>query len=262
MFPSQEQTLATATRMLRNWLERGESPVVLGWRLGKAQELLHHLLSDGFEVVAEEGIYQAVEAYREGGVNFPGRVTAFNGHWPDGTVALFPPGRSSSVLNGYRYQRTMELTGWAVSDNRHHWRRPADSSLPFSDHADYNDLLSYVETGETPGGSTRYTASPTSPPSSVRWATRRCTWTARVAAWDFRWGCCRWRERLYPLYPLFDMDLSAVPCLDGQRAVFQQSHADDRLSWGFHHFNTDKLPVPGRYSSIDRQWNYIAICEG
>ena len=145
IFPSQEQTLATASRMLSAWLSRGERPVVLGWRLGKAQELLHHLLSDGFGVVAEEGIYDAVEAYREGGVHFPGQVTAFNGHWPDGTVALFPPGRSSRALSGYRYQRTMELTGWAASDSRHHWRRPADSSLPFSDHADFNDLLGYVE---------------------------------------------------------------------------------------------------------------------
>lgn len=144
-FPSQEQTLATATRTLRTWLDRGERPVALGWRLGKAQELLHHLLSDGFEVVAESGIYGAVEAYREAGVEFPGRVSPFDGHWPDGTVALFPPGRSVQAIREYRHIKTMELTGWAVSDSHHHWRRPADASLPFSDHADYNDLLSYVE---------------------------------------------------------------------------------------------------------------------
>ena len=144
-FPSQEQTLATATRTLRAWLDRGERPVALGWRLGKAQELLHHLLSDGFEVVAESGIYQAVEAYREAGVEFPGRVFPFDGHWPDGTVALFPPGRSVQAIREYRHIKTMELTGWAVSNSHHHWRRPADASLPFSDHADYNDLLSYVE---------------------------------------------------------------------------------------------------------------------
>ncbi len=145
VFPPQEQTLATATRVVRTWLDRGERPVVLGWRLGKAQELLHHLLSDGFEVVVERGIYDAVEAYREGGVNFPGEISPFNGPWPDGTVALFPPGRSSRELQGYRYRRTMELTGWAVSDSRHSWRKPTDSSMPFSDHADYNDLLAYVQ---------------------------------------------------------------------------------------------------------------------
>ena len=145
VFPPQEQTLATASQVVRAWLSRGERPVALGWRLGKAQELLHHLLSDGFEVVAEPRIYEAVEAYREAGTEFPGRVSAFDGHWPDGTVALFPPGRSSQSLKEYRYQRTIEMTGWAVSETRHHWRRPADASLPFSDHADYNDLLAYVE---------------------------------------------------------------------------------------------------------------------
>ncbi len=144
-FPSQEQTLATASRTLRAWLSRGERPVALGWRLGKAQELLYHLLADGFEVVAEPGIYQAVEAYREGGVSFPGRVASFDGHWPEGAVALFPPGRRSPSLSGYRRLRTMELTGWAASGAAAPWHRAADASLPFSDHADYNDLLAYVE---------------------------------------------------------------------------------------------------------------------
>ncbi len=145
VFPDQEQTMATASRTLQTWLSRGERPVALGWRLGKAQEMLHHLLADGFDVVAEAGIYEAVLAYQEAGIRFPGNVSAFDGHWPEGTVALFPPGKSSQALRGFRNQRTMELTGWAVSKSPHHWRRPADASLPFSDHADYNDLLAYVE---------------------------------------------------------------------------------------------------------------------
>ncbi len=145
VFPSQERVLSKASGTLRDWLSRGERPVVLGWRLGKAQELLHHLLNDGFEVVVEEGIHGAVEAYREAGVNFSGSAVRFDGHWPDGVIALFPPGRSSRVLQGYRYRRTMELTGWAASAEPRRWGPRADASLPFSDHADYNDLLAYVE---------------------------------------------------------------------------------------------------------------------
>ena len=146
VFPPQEQTLATATRVLQTWLDRGERPVVLGWRLGKAQEMLFHLLSEGFEVVAEAGVYRVVEAYREAGVEFPGQVTSYDGHWPEGAVALFPPGRSIASLKGYRNLRTMEMTGWAVSGDGRSWGRAADVSLPFSDHADFNDLLAYVET--------------------------------------------------------------------------------------------------------------------
>ena len=37
------------------------------------------------------------------------------------------------------------MTGWAASGERRPWGQPADASLPFSDHADYNDLLAYVE---------------------------------------------------------------------------------------------------------------------
>ena len=144
VFPSQERVLETAFRTLRAWLDRGERPVVQGWRLGKAQEMLHHLLAEGFDVVIEEGVYQGAEAYQRAGVDFPGRVSLFNGDWPEGTIALFPPGNRSKVLRDYRGKRTMELTGWAASDNRR-WRSWADASLPYSDHADFNELLAYVE---------------------------------------------------------------------------------------------------------------------
>lgn len=145
-FPPEAQTLATASQLLRTWLSKGERPVALGWRLGKAQELLHHLLTDGFEVVTEPGIYQTTEAYREAGVNFPGQVSTFNNHWPEGSVALFPPGPSLKSLARYRPLRTLELTGWAISAAPPRRGRPADACLPFSDHADYNDLLNYIKT--------------------------------------------------------------------------------------------------------------------
>jgi Cft2 family RNA processing exonuclease len=37
----------------------------------------------------------------------------------------------------------MDMTGWA-SAGGHQWSRHADASLPYSDHADYNELLAYV----------------------------------------------------------------------------------------------------------------------
>ena len=142
-FPPQEQVLETAFRTLRAWLSRGERPVVQGWRLGKAQEMLYYLLADGFEVAIEEGVYQAVEVYRRAGVEFPGRVSPFDGDWPEGVVALFPPGNRAKALSNFRGKRVMELTGWAASGNRR-WRSWADASLPYSDHADFNELMAYV----------------------------------------------------------------------------------------------------------------------
>ena len=144
VFPPEEQVLETAYRTLRMWLSRGERPVVQGWRLGKAQELLHHLLGQGFDVMLEESIYLGTQIYLEAGVKFPGKVKMFDGEWPEGWLLLFPPGKRREALRGFRGKRTLEMTGWATSGSMP-WGRGADASLPYSDHPDFNELVEYVQ---------------------------------------------------------------------------------------------------------------------
>ena len=146
VFPSEETVLETAYQTLRMWLTKGERPVVQGWRLGKAQEIMHYLLAQGFELVVEEGIFQVAEAYQEAGVEFPGRFSCLNGHWSEGQVLVSPPGfRKSSEMNLALGKRYMELTGWASGKGGRRWGRRGDASLAYSDHADFNDLVGYVQ---------------------------------------------------------------------------------------------------------------------
>lgn len=143
-FPPQEQILTTAYQTLRGWLSRGEKPIVQGWRLGKAQELLHLFLAEGFDLAAEDSVYRIAKVYQEAGVVFPGQFRRFEGRWIEGEVLLCPPGRRSTPgLDGLRGKRFMELTGWAAG-GRPRWGRQADASLPYSDHADFKDLVDYV----------------------------------------------------------------------------------------------------------------------
>ena len=143
-FPDQEQVLATACRVLRSWIEKGEKPVLYAWRLGKSQELLHLLLGQGFDVALEESVYQAARIYEQGGVSFPGEVRPFDGRWTEGQVLICPPGKKGQAsLNGVRGLRTMQLTGWAA-DSQNWWGRRSDASLPYSDHADFKELVDYV----------------------------------------------------------------------------------------------------------------------
>ena len=155
VFPPQEESVATAIRVITQWLNQGAIPVVLGWRLGKAQEALHHLLTAGFPVVCEEGVYDIVRKYESAGVQFRGEYRVFNGAFRDGEVCLFPPGRKSREQIGQnipsgRSARYLELTGWATGKGVKPWGRgrPGDSSLPYSDHADFNDLVAYVEAAQ------------------------------------------------------------------------------------------------------------------
>ena len=127
-------------------LFRSEKPIVQGWRLGKAQELLHHLLAEGFDLAVEQSIYRVAEVYEERGIDFPGVFRRFDGSWSEGQVLVCPPGRRSTEgLHGLRGKRFMELTGWASARNgRGGWASRADASLPYSDHADFKELVAYV----------------------------------------------------------------------------------------------------------------------
>ena len=152
VFPPQEESIATAVRVITQWLEQGAIPVVLGWRIGKAQEALHHLLDAGFPVVCEESVYDMARRYESAGARFPGDYRVFDGDIRDGEVLVFPPGRKSREqisphIPARRSARYLELTGWAAGQGVKPWGRgrPGDSSLPYSDHADFNDLVSYVE---------------------------------------------------------------------------------------------------------------------
>ena len=145
VFPPQEETLARFFATLRRWLAAGCVPVVLAYRMGKAQELLHHLLSEGFEVALEEGAYAVARRHEELGVKFPGGFRSFQGDLRDGETLLFPPGRRTrAALKGIRRKRYMAMSGWAVLDGARR-RLGADEALPFSDHADYNELIDYVK---------------------------------------------------------------------------------------------------------------------
>ena len=146
VFPAEETVLESAYQTLRMWLSKGERPVVQGWRLGKAQEIMHHLLANGFELVVEESIYRVAEVYQEADVNFPGEFACLNGHWAEGQVLVCPPGfRKASEMNLALGKRYMELTGWASGKGGRRWGRRGDASLAYSDHADFNDLVAYVE---------------------------------------------------------------------------------------------------------------------
>ena len=162
VFPPQEQAIATALRIVAQWREQGALPVVLGWRLGKAQEALHHLLTAGFAVACEPGVYEIARRYEDAGVSIgpsPGlgdrgaaAYRAFDGHIHDGEVLLFPPGRKTrETINdaqrpAHRPVRCLELTGWVAGKNGRPWGRgrPGDAGIPYSDHADFNDLVAYV----------------------------------------------------------------------------------------------------------------------
>ena len=142
-FPPQGEVLERCYAILHAWLSAGRTPLLPCYRVGKAQEVLHLLLSAGFEVALESSAFQVAEVYQEAGVRFPGPFSLVNGSPKEGQVVLCPPSRARFLAPLIPGRRTLMLTGWAANPASRRWFH-ADEVLPFSDHADFSGLLDYV----------------------------------------------------------------------------------------------------------------------
>ncbi len=133
---------------LRDWIDRtqrqGYTPVVLAYALGKAQEAMAILEEMDCSVRVYPQIWELAQIYGEFGIQFERSGSMAEGVDPDRDVIVMPPAalrRSVHLLN-FPF-RTMFLSGWATSPRAFSWVR-WDDALPFSDHADFDELIEFV----------------------------------------------------------------------------------------------------------------------
>jgi DNA ligase 1 len=143
-FPPTDGTLDAILKFCREALEEGETPVLFGYALGKAQEILAALQTANLPVMLHGAIARIAKVYEEFGIIFP-PYDHFEAKASRGHVIICPPAiNGSRTLQALHRPRTAALTGWAMDPGAVH-RLQVDAAFPLSDHADYCDLLRYVE---------------------------------------------------------------------------------------------------------------------
>lgn len=143
-FPPAEQTMAAVVKFCHEALEDGETPILLGYALGKAQEILAVLNGAGLPIMLHGAVWNITKVYEEFGVQFPPHEK-FDPERADGHVIVCPPSvNGSRMLSKIKKRRVGVLTGWALDSGAVH-RLQVDAAFPLSDHADYSDLLKLVE---------------------------------------------------------------------------------------------------------------------
>jgi Cft2 family RNA processing exonuclease len=126
-------------------LAAGETPVLLAYALGKAQELVAALGEAGLPIVAHGAALEVCRAYRELGVALPD-VRAVSTQDPDPGVLVVPPGaRGQAFVKKRKNAKIAYVSGWARVDAARE-RFDADAVFTLSDHADFDDLLFTVRT--------------------------------------------------------------------------------------------------------------------
>lgn len=143
-FPPREQTIAAVLQWVRETLEDGAIPVLLGYALGKAQEILRLLASAGHPVMLHKAVFEMTQALAPQLGPLP-NFELFDPARAAGHVLIFPPGTQRSLaLRRLKTCRTALLSGWALQPGAR-YRYQVDEAFPLSDHADYDELLASVE---------------------------------------------------------------------------------------------------------------------
>jgi len=92
-----------------------------------------------------EAVWKMTALHRDLNANFPRGSKRFRASAAKGHVIVFPPNAAKSAdLEKIGARRTAILTGWAI-DSSAKYRSRCDEAFPLSDHADYDELLCYVE---------------------------------------------------------------------------------------------------------------------
>jgi DNA ligase 1 len=143
-FPPTEEVVDQIVAFCRETIDDGYVPVLLGYSLGKAQEILCSLDGAGLIPMLHGSVYQMTCIYEQFGHSFC-KYLRYNPNQVAGKVLICPPSANhSNMLEKIARKRVAMISGWAVDPNAV-YRYQVDAAFALSDHADYNDLLRYVE---------------------------------------------------------------------------------------------------------------------
>jgi len=143
-FPPTEEVIAQIVAFCRDALESGAVPVLLGYSLGKAQEILCALAGAGLKPMLHGTVHRMTRIYEQFGQSFC-EYERYNANQVAGKVLICPPSvNRSRMLEKIPEKRVAMISGWAVEPSAI-YRYQVDAAFPLSDHADYTDLVRYVE---------------------------------------------------------------------------------------------------------------------
>ena len=143
-FPPAEEVLGRIEQFCRAALAMDETPILFAYSLGKAQELLAALGQAGLPLSVHAAVDAICKVYRCCGVALPGYEVYTPGDHAGRVLIVPPQTRRSAALTAIEHKRLAYVSGWAM-DKGAIYRFRCDAAFPLSDHADYGELLEYVE---------------------------------------------------------------------------------------------------------------------
>ncbi|MEP6769974.1 MAG: DNA ligase-associated DEXH box helicase [Acidobacteriota bacterium] len=143
-FPARPTLEARLVAACRSAHEEGIIPVLLAYALGKSQEAALVLAEAGIPTVLHGAAWKLVPEYEAAGFSFPLSRPYDSGLARPGEVLIVPPHCARTpVVRQVKKRRIAYLSGWALREASRA-EHDAEILLPFSDHADFDELLAHA----------------------------------------------------------------------------------------------------------------------
>jgi len=152
-FPPRAQVAAQLLELVEGAFAAGRQPIVMGYSLGKSQEIVKVLTDAGHRVTVHGSVYHNNKMHEELGVRLGDyrRYEADDFHGARaidlrerGVLVAPPQVARSGFVTRFENPCRIIMTGWALMKNAT-YRFAVDHALPLSDHADFDELLELVE---------------------------------------------------------------------------------------------------------------------
>lgn len=138
-----ESAIEKIVGFARECLADGAIPAFVGYPLGRGQEIVHVLCQAGIRTAVHGAIAKFIPVYQESGYSFPG-WEPYEAKSTAGKALVVVPTHGNVLEASGKNIRLAYVSGWAALDNARS-RSGADQLIPYSDHADFDELLKLVE---------------------------------------------------------------------------------------------------------------------
>jgi len=152
-FPPREHVVAELIDRVTSALADGRQPLVLGYSLGKAQEIVRILTTAGLTVTCHGAVASMNRVYERLGTPVgPYRAydpADFHGKGQldlaeRGVLVAPPQVARTAFVTRFDHPLSIMLSGWGLLPGAQ-YRYGVDHVLPLSDHADFDELLELIE---------------------------------------------------------------------------------------------------------------------
>ncbi len=138
-----DEAIERITRFARACLEDGATPAFIGYPLGRGQEIVHALCQAQIRTAVHGAIAKFIPEYEKSGYDFSG-WEPYDAKATAGKALVVVPAHGSALEASGKNVRLAYVSGWAALDNARQ-RSGAEELIPYSDHADFDELVELVE---------------------------------------------------------------------------------------------------------------------